>query len=79
MIGAEARRHAITASELLEQLDVYRDRLKNMTDDERLQLAAAGAVSQLNADMQFTIDLAAAHAATAIALQTTEEPQDVIG
>lgn len=67
-----AREHAVVASELLDSLDRFAERLRTLTPDEHLQAVASGGIQQANRNMQFTIDLAAAHAAAAQALTVTE-------
>jgi hypothetical protein len=64
-----AYQHAVEASSLLEGVSSYSDRLEKLTADERLQMAVTGGFKKVNADMQFTIDLAQAHALTALALR----------
>jgi hypothetical protein len=48
----EARRHAITASELLAGAERFTERLANMTPDERLQMVATGGITRANADLK---------------------------
>lgn len=71
----EARRHAITASEMLGGAERFSERLTNLTPDERLQMAVTGGFSRANADLKWTIDLAVAHALSALALALTSEPE----
>lgn len=75
----EARRHAITASELLASTDRVAERIKNLTLDERMQMVVSGETSRLNADLAWTVDLAQAHALTAIALAHTDDEIEELG
>lgn len=59
--------HAGYASKLLESAHALEEELAGLTPEKRLQLAATGRIAAVNADLRFTIDLAAAHALTAIA------------
>lgn len=67
-----ARDHAITASELLVSAERFSDRLEQMTMDERLQMHVTGGMTRANADLRWTVELAQAHALTALALERTE-------
>lgn len=68
----EPRRHAITASELLASTERFSDRLANMTPEEQLQMTVSGGFSRANADLRWTVELAATHALAALALAATE-------
>lgn len=70
---SEARRHAITASELLTQVESHEERLRGLSDDERLQMVVTGGFSRANADKKWTVEVATAHALVALALSQTEE------
>jgi hypothetical protein len=70
---SEARVHAITASELLAGITRAAARLDELTEDQRLQMAATGGYARHNADMRWTVELALANALTALALSMTEE------
>lgn len=65
--------HAGYASKLLESAHALEEELAGLEPERRLQLAATGRIAAVNADLRFTIDLAAAHALTAIALHLTLE------
>lgn len=69
----EARRHAITASQLLSNLETFDQDMKALGRDERLQLAVTGGLRVLNANQEWTKDLAVAHALAALALHLTED------
>lgn len=62
--------HAARASALLEGVDSLGEQLESLSDDQRLQMAIAGTFKQLNANQRFTVELAQAHATTALALYT---------
>ena len=68
-----AREHAIIASELLDGERALEARLDNVTEEERLQMIATGQVGRINADRKFAVDVALAHALTALAMAQTEE------
>jgi hypothetical protein len=63
-----AREHAIIASELLDKEDQIEAELRKKTPLELLELAATGAIRDLNRDREYSISLAQAHALTAIGL-----------
>jgi transposase len=67
--------HAVIASELLDSLDRWRERVRNMTDHERLEMMAPGFVPVVNATMDFTVALAQAHAAASLALAPHESAE----
>jgi hypothetical protein len=67
-----AREHAVIASELLASEERYARQLEALTPEQRLQMVATGAVRQSNADREWTVALAQAHAVTALALASTE-------
>jgi hypothetical protein len=69
---SEARRHAVTASELLAQTERFADRLASLTPDEHLQMVTGGGFGRANADLHWTVELAVAHALAAIALSHTD-------
>jgi hypothetical protein len=66
-----AHEHAVFASELLNGISALSHRLENLTEHDHLQAAATGALLKANSDLRWTRDLAAAHAAVAIALGLT--------
>lgn len=70
---SEARTHAVTASQLLENVESTQKRLEGLTPEQRLEMAASGQFPRLNADLKWTVDLALAHAIAAIALVVTDE------
>jgi hypothetical protein len=74
----EARRHAVTASELLGNTERFSERLAAMTPDEHMQMIATGGFARANADLHWTAELAIAHALTALALIQTEDLGDVV-
>jgi hypothetical protein len=69
---SEARRHAITASELLAGTEALSARLDAMTPEERLQMAIAGGFSRVNVDLRWTVELAIALSLAALALARTD-------
>ena len=69
-----SRDHAVAASQLLANLEGLAERLANLTPEDRLQMAATGGFTRVNADQQWTRDLAVAHALAAIALHLTDPP-----
>lgn len=69
----EARRHAITASELLAGVERRSEQLARMTAQDKMQMIATGAVARENADAKWTVELATL---TALALGQTEEVYD---
>lgn len=71
-MSSARHRHAVTASELLDSVDRVADRVAKLSDEERLQAAASGAIAQTNRNIEHTIELATAHALTALALAATE-------
>lgn len=60
--------HAMRADELLEAARRIEAELRELTPERKLELAVVGAVSSLNADLRYTVELAQAHAMTALAL-----------
>lgn len=68
----DSRRHALTASELLNNVEELEAKLRNLSADERLQLHATGRVRGVNEDLRWTVQLALAHAVTALALGRIE-------
>ena len=60
--------HARIASTLLESIDTFQQRIRAMSPEERLAFAAGGGVKIANADIDYTIALAQAHALTASAM-----------
>ena len=68
-----AREHAIIASELLASLERLEQRLKDISADEHLQIAASGGFDRINRNIAHTVALAGAHAQTAIALAATDD------
>lgn len=73
-----AREHAATADKLLTALAAREAELVELGDDERLQLAVTGAITAINRNNEFTLEAAAAHALTAIALAATEPGIEVV-
>ena len=67
-----ARRHAVTASQLLVNLDNFAEEMRTIDPHRRLELIASGSVAQMNEDQKWTKDLAVAHALAALALHLTE-------
>jgi hypothetical protein len=57
---------------LLESTERLSEKLTNLTSDERLQMVATGGFRRANADLDWTVKLATAHALTALALERTE-------
>jgi hypothetical protein len=57
---SDARRHAITASELLDSIDRFTEQLRGLDDFQRLTLAVGGRVAQANRDIEFTVQVATA-------------------
>ncbi len=76
---ADARTHAATASELLENIDKTGERLRQLSPEDHLQMVASGEFTRINADLKWTVDLALAHAIAAIALVCTDLEDDVGG
>jgi len=66
-----ARDHALFASELLRNLDKLEAQVADLSDDQRLQMVVSGGIRRHNADVQYTVAFAQAHAATALALAFT--------
>jgi hypothetical protein len=64
----DASQHADHARRLLGGVRQLADELEHMSEERRLELAAMGQFKRLNADLQFTTELATAHALTALAL-----------
>ena len=62
----QAKKHAERASELLATIERDMERVADLTEMQRLELA--GIAGQVNADLQWTRELAVAHALTAQAL-----------
>lgn len=73
----EARRHAVTASQLLANLETFAQDMSNLTPDQRLQLIATGRLARLNESQEWTKDLAVAHALAALALAMTGDAKSV--
>lgn len=61
--------HAERAATLLAGLDTLEQRLEDMSDEDRLQMVVSGGYTRANRDMHYTVELAHAHALTAIALE----------
>jgi len=72
MSSPAAATHADQAAELLRGVDALARELHELTPERRLELAVAGGFRQLNADQHWTVELAIAHALTAIALQLAD-------
>jgi hypothetical protein len=68
-----AREHAVRASELLNVIDAVDERMQNLTEEEHVQLLITGGIKRHNMQVEFTRDLALAHAQAALALAATEE------
>jgi hypothetical protein len=64
-----AREHVERADGLLASAAALERQIAELTPEKRLELAVVGAVSSLNADLRYTVDLAIAHALTAMALE----------
>lgn len=73
---SDARRHAVTASELLALTERLTEQLDALTDDERLQMIVTGGMEKSNTDLHWTVEVATAHAVTALALAATEQERD---
>lgn len=69
------REHAITASQLLTNVADANERMEeHLSDPSRHpEAVATGAVRQHNAQVDFTLKVALAHALAALALAATEE------
>lgn len=63
-----AAHHAELAARLLAGIAALDERLENLTDEDRLELAVSGGLARANADLRWTAELAIAHALTSIAL-----------
>ena len=74
----EARSHAVAASELLRSVERFSDRLENLTADERLEMAVTKGFSRANASLEWSTQLAIAHALAALALTQTDERSEVV-
>ena len=72
----DARTHAVTASQLLGNADEFSRALQTQTAEQRLHMIASGGVERANADLDYTIRVATAHALAAIALHMTEDGSD---
>lgn len=68
LTSSECEHHARMAHELLAGIDVAQERLENMSPDDKLQMAATGQIRRLNLDLEWTRELAQAHALTALAI-----------
>jgi hypothetical protein len=66
--------HAYQAAALLAGIDRRAEQLENLSDEDRLQMIAAGSFSRVNADLSWTATLAIAHALTSIALALSDDP-----
>jgi hypothetical protein len=77
---SEARAHAVSASQLLENATSVSAQFRDLSPERRLEFAANGGFARANADLQWTLEVAAVHALTALALALTdlmmEEPDD---
>lgn len=73
----EARRHAVTASQLLGNLETFAQDMSSLTPERRLQLVASGGLARLNENQDWTRELAVAHALAAIALSLTGDSKSV--
>jgi hypothetical protein len=67
-----ARDHAVTASELLDQISRVDEQLDQLDEMQRLERGVTGATRHYNEQVRFLVELASAHACAAIALQLTE-------
>lgn len=72
----EARGHAVKAATLLDALAATEAQVDAMTEDQRLQAIAMGAIKRFNDSARYTVDLATAHALAALALHLTEANND---
>ena len=68
-----AMRHAMLASELLAAVMETEKALDELPPHERLQMHAPGGVQKYNATQQFRVELATAHAQTALALTAVQQ------
>ena len=57
----EAREHALKASVLLEGIDRLSERLENMSEEDRMQMAVTGGFKRTNMDLDWSCRLALAH------------------
>jgi len=71
--NAQPATHAIKAAENLAALQRVMDQWRNMSQGDRIQSIASGAVAQRNKDMDYTLQLTIAHALTALALHFTRD------
>jgi len=71
--------YAKEAGALLAGVAALAGELAELTPERRLELAVSGGLKQLNADQAWTVDLAIAHALTALALQATSLPAGLCG
>lgn len=73
-----AREHALRASELLNEIDRVQEEAREFLDDpdRRAQAMISGGIKQHNERMKWTLDVAHAHATTALALAATDESDE---
>ena len=64
--------HALEADRLLRAIDTRSEQLQSLTPDERLQMTALGGFKRENESFEWTLQLAIAHALTALALRPTD-------
>lgn len=70
---SDAREHAITASELLENLERATRDFREVSPEKHLEMAVTGKIKALNETFDFTVQVAVAHALAAIALELTAD------
>jgi hypothetical protein len=68
-----AAEHAARAAQLLDAVAVAEQRIAAIDPEEHLELAVRGGISRFNADQKWTVELAVAHALTAVALTQCDE------
>jgi predicted hotdog family 3-hydroxylacyl-ACP dehydratase len=68
----DAREHAERAASLLAGVDRLEAHVESLDEQQRLELVVAGGIARVNADLRYSLDVAIAHALTALALWTTE-------
>ena len=63
---------AVKASSLLDNVALATKQMDELDEEQRLQMQATGGFSTHNADQRWRVELAIAHALTAIALEMTQ-------
>lgn len=74
---AGALAHALKAQELLDAVRIRSEKLEQLTEDERLQMVVSGGFAKSNRDLEWTVELAKAHALTASAIAAAVEMGEV--